>query len=91
MKLILKLKGTDTHQRSFEQLTTTENVSASGFLCTLSLALSTHSSVQVYLSGAGHDRFVGCARMVRTEAPDTPWQRYAFQFTERTAEWILPE
>ena len=91
MKLILKLKGTDAQQRSFEQLTTTENVSAGGFLCTLSLTLATHSSVQVFLSGAGQDRFVGRARVVRTEAPDTPWQRYGFQFTERSAEWILPE
>lgn len=91
MKLILKLKGTDESQRSFEQLTTTDNVSAGGFLCTLSLALSASSSVQVYLTGAGHDRFVGQARVVRKEAPDTPWQRYAFQFTERTPEWILQD
>jgi DNA-binding response OmpR family regulator len=91
MKLILKLKGSDESQRSFEQLTATENVSASGFLCPLSLTLSTDSSVQVFLTGAGHDRFVGRARIVRREAPDTPWQRYAFQFVERTAEWILQD
>jgi hypothetical protein len=66
-------------------------VSASGFLCPLSLTLSTDSSVQVFLTGAGHDRFVGRARIVRREAPDTPWQRYAFQFVERTAEWILQD
>jgi len=91
MKLILKLKGTDASQRSFEQLTTTENVSAGGFLCTLPLTLSPDSSFEVLLSGAGHDRFVGRVRVVRTEAPGTPWQRYAFQFTERTAEWILQD
>lgn len=91
MKLILKLKGTDESQRLFEQLTATENVSAMGFLCPLSLTLSTDSSVQVFLTGAGHDRFVGHARIVRREAPDTPWQRYAFQFVERTAEWILQD
>src|SRR5262249_4636085 len=33
MKLVLKVKGTDEHGRTFEQLTTTENVSAGGFLC----------------------------------------------------------
>jgi hypothetical protein len=43
MKLILKMKGTDTAQRSFEQLTTTENVS------------------------------------------------YAFEFIERSPEWILQD
>jgi PilZ domain len=91
MKLILKLKGMDESQRSFEQLATTENVSAGGFLCTLALNLSTQSSFQVFLSGAGHDRYVGQARVARREAPDTPWQRYAFEFTEKSAEWILQE
>jgi hypothetical protein len=91
MKLSLKLKGTDSSQRSFEQLTTTENVSAGGFLCILPLSLSADSSLQVFLSGAGHDRYVGSVRVVRKEAPDTPWQRYAFQFAERTPEWILQD
>jgi DNA-binding response OmpR family regulator len=91
MKLILKLKGADESQRSFEQLTATENVSAGGFLCPLPLALPAESTVQVFLTGAGHDRFVGRARTVRRDAPDTPWQRYAFQFVERTAEWILQD
>jgi DNA-binding response OmpR family regulator len=91
MKLILKLKGTDESQRSFEQLTATENVSAGGFLCPLPLALPADANIQVFLTGAGHDRFVGKAKIVRREAPDTPWQRYAFQFTERTAEWILQD
>ena len=91
MKLILKLKGNDESQRSLEQLTTTENVSAGGFLCTLPLALNADSHFDVFLSGSGHDRFVGRVRVIRKEAPDTPWQRYAFQFIERSAEWILQE
>ncbi len=91
MKIVLKLKGTDESQRSFEQLTTTENVSAGGFLCSLPLALTPASSCEVFLSSSGHDCHVGRARMVRREAPNTPWQRYAFQFTERTAEWILQD
>lgn len=88
MKLVLKLKGSDLAGRHFEQLTTTENVSAGGFLCNLPLALAPDCLLEVFLS-AGQDRFVGRARVVRKEAPDTPWQRYAFQFTEQTAEWIL--
>ena len=91
MKVVLKLKGADESQRSFEQLTTTENVSAGGFLCALPLVLSANSAFQVFLSGSGHDRYVGSARVVRREAPDTPWQRYAFQFVERSQEWILQE
>lgn len=89
MKLILKLKGEDASQRSFEQLTTTENVSAGGFLCTLPLELASNTSFRVFLSGACHDCYVGTAQVVRREAPDTPWQRYAFRFVERMPEWIL--
>jgi len=89
MKLILKLKGVDESGRSFEQLVSTENVSAGGFLCNLTLSFPKGAIVSVFLSGKGEDRYVGLARAVRTEAPDTPWQRYGFQFTERSAEWIF--
>lgn len=91
MKVVLKLKGTDVGGRSFEQLCTTENVSAGGFLCNLPLTLSVGSPLQVFLSGAGSERYAGGVRVVRREAPDTPWQRYAFEFTERTSEWILQD
>ena len=91
MKIVVKLKGTDESKRSFEQLTATENVSAGGFLCPLPLALAADSTFEVFLSGSGHDRYVGRVRVVRREAPDTPWQRYAFQFIERTPEWILQD
>lgn len=91
MKLIVKLKGSDARLRSFEQLTTTENVSAGGFLCTLPLDLSANSVFQVFMSGADHEHYVGSVRVARREAEGTSWQRYAFQFTERTPEWILQE
>lgn len=91
MHLIIKLKGTDAGQRSFEQLTTTENVSAGGFLCPLPVELATSSTLQVFLTGAGHDQYVGSVRAVRRESEGTPWQRYAFQFIEKTAEWILQD
>ncbi len=91
MRLTLKLKGSDAANRSFEQLITTENVSAGGFLCTLPLAISPESTLQVFLTASGHERFVGTVKVVRTEAPDTPLQRYAFKFVERNSEWILQE
>ena len=89
MHLALKLKGADASQRSFEQLTTTENISAGGFLCTLPLALTPDTCLQVFLTRAGQDRYVGTVKMVRVEAPNTPLQRYGFEFVERTAEWVL--
>lgn len=89
MKLVLKLKGADQDGRSFEQLTSTENVSAGGFLCSLPISLPTDAQLEVFVSNKGEDRYVGKARPVRREAPDTPWQRYGFQFTERSSEWIF--
>lgn len=89
MRLILKLKGQDAGGRSFEQLTTTENVSAGGLLCNLTITLGKDAILDVFISSAGQDRYVGKVRSARIEAPDTPWQRYGFKFVERSNEWIL--
>ena len=91
MRLILKPKGQDEGGRSFEQLPTTENVRAEGFLCNFSVALAKEAICDVFLSAAGQDRFVGRVRPARIESPGTPWQRYGFQFVERSAEWILQD
>ena len=91
MPVVLKIKGEDASHRSFEQLTTTENVSAGGFLCPLALNLSSDASFRVFLSVSGRDCYVGIVRGIRREAENTPWQRYAFQFIERSAEWILQD
>jgi hypothetical protein len=88
MRVILKLKGTDAEGKSFELKTNTENVSAGGFLCACSATLLKGTPVEVFLMG-DHERFVGKARVVRRDSPRTPWQHYAFQFTEMTSDWIL--
>jgi hypothetical protein len=46
---------------------------------------------QVLRSGASLERYIGSVRPIRREAAYTPWQEYAFQFVERTSEWILQE
>lgn len=91
IKVVLKLKGTDERGRSFEQLTTTENVSAGGFLCNFPVVLSPNATLEVFLSASTTDRYAGRVRAVRQEAPNSPWQRYGFQFVERSPEWILQE
>jgi two-component system cell cycle response regulator DivK len=88
MRIILKLKGTDSKGNKLEISTATENASAGGFLCNCSTPLSGGSILEVFLTGTA-DRHVGRARVVRVESPETPWQRCAFQFTETTSEWIL--
>ena len=89
MRIILKLKGQDAGGRSFEQLTTTENVSAGGLLCNFAIALNKDAILDVFISSAGQDRYVDKVRPVRIEGLETPWQRYGFQFVERSREWIL--
>jgi response regulator RpfG family c-di-GMP phosphodiesterase len=88
MRVILKLRGTDPNEGLFEVATATENVSAGGFLCGCTAKLTRGTMVDVYLAGEP-ERFAGRARVVRQEAPGAPWQKYGFEFIERTAEWVL--
>ncbi|MCU1299978.1 MAG: hypothetical protein JWQ87_262 [Candidatus Sulfotelmatobacter sp.] len=91
MRLFLKLKGQDESGRSFEQLTATENVSAGGFLCNFAVTLGKDAILDVFISSAGQDSYVGRVRPARIEAPGTQWQRYGFQFIERSKDWVLQD
>ena len=87
MRLALKLQGTDASGRKFEEMTTTENVSAAGFLCNCMSALVKGAIIEVTLSSGGSERYVGRAQVVRKESSGTPWHRYGFQFQEKTLDW----
>jgi response regulator RpfG family c-di-GMP phosphodiesterase len=89
MRVVLKLRGIDANGKKFEESTTTENVSAVGFLCACSAVLIKSSSVEVFAISAGEERFAGHAQVVRRESPGSPWQRYGFQFLETTSDWVL--
>jgi DNA-binding response OmpR family regulator len=88
LRVKLKLRGTDVHEKPFEEVSTTENVSRSAFLCGCTAALKIGSTVEVNLLG-GETKFVGNARVIRSEGCDTPYPRYAFRFVEKSSEWIL--
>jgi len=88
MRLSLKLRGTDASGRHFEEITTTDNVSADGFLCDCMSLLLKDGIVEVIMTGET-DRFVGRAKVVRKESSGTPWQRYGFQLQEKTLDWPL--
>jgi DNA-binding response OmpR family regulator len=88
MRVSLKLRGADAAGRPFEELTTTENVSAGGFLCNCSASLDTGPMVEVFLVRGG-ERYVGLARVVRKESSDMNWQRYGFRLEEKEGEWVL--
>jgi response regulator RpfG family c-di-GMP phosphodiesterase len=84
MRLALRLRGTDASGKAFEEMTTTENVSADGFMCNCMSSLVKDAIVEVILSSGG-EHYVGRARVVRKESSGTPWQRYGFQFREKTS------
>jgi len=91
MRVVLKLRGTDTEGKTFEEKTTTDNVSAGGFLAVCMASLSKGTPVEVLLASGGQDRFAGRAQAVRKESPGSPWQRYGFEFIETTSDWVLQD
>jgi DNA-binding response OmpR family regulator len=88
LRVKLKLKGTDINEEPFEEMSTTENVSKSGFFCGCAALLKVDSAIEVYLI-SGVTRFVGKAHVVRSEGSDTPYPRYAFRFVQKEGDWIL--
>jgi DNA-binding response OmpR family regulator len=88
MRVHLKLRGTDANGKQLEELTTTENVSAGGFLCPCTALLVKGAAVEVFLASGGQERFAGRAKVVRRES-GAPWPRYGFYLEQITPEWVL--
>lgn len=88
LRVMLKLRGVDAHNKSFEEKAATENVGHSSFLSGCSLRLTVGSLVEVFLLGGG-EQYVGKARVVRSEANETAYPRYAFHFADRAGQWVL--
>ena len=82
MRTILKRSGTDAQG--------TDYVSVGGFLCNYTTALPDNAVVEVYLVSEG-ERRAGRARLAHKEEFVGPWQRYGFQFEEKTSEWVVQE
>jgi len=88
LRVMLQLRGTDINEKPFEEFSAAANVSQSGFLCGCSAQLKKDSTIEVCLVSGG-TKFVGKARVVRSEGCDTPYPRYAFQFVQKVGDWIL--
>ncbi len=89
MKVALQLRGVDMQRTEFQELTSTVNVSLDGFLCQCKTSLSQNSTVEVFLAAGPEYKYVGAARVARRQDPDTPWQKYGFEFQTKTAHWVL--
>jgi DNA-binding response OmpR family regulator len=88
LRITLLLRGIDINEKPFEELTSTENVSRSAFLCGCAAPLKRDSTIDVYLVSGGRN-FVGKACLVRSEACDTPYPRHVFRFVHKEGDWIL--
>jgi two-component system, cell cycle response regulator DivK len=88
MQVLLKLIGSAPDGDSWQEIVTTENISAGGFLCPCMNSLTKLSAVDVFLAG-GVDVFVGPARVVRKESSGRSWHKYGFQFVGEARDWIL--
>jgi CheY-like chemotaxis protein len=84
----LKLRGSDSHGKTFEEVATTENVSLSGFLCVCMAKLAINSIVDVYMTTYGQE-YVGKARIVHSESKVAPLRHYGCRFIEKTGPWVL--
>jgi CheY-like chemotaxis protein len=88
LRILLELRWIDSKGSSLELVTVTDNVSKNGFLCGFPPMMKESAIVDVYLAKNEH-RFVGKARVIRVDWPETPGQRCDFQFEQKPAEWIL--
>jgi len=88
LQVTVRLRGIDINERPFEELSATENVSKSAFLCGCTALLKKDSIIDVSLVSGGM-KFIGKALVVRSEGCDTPYPRYAFRFVQKEGDWIL--
>jgi DNA-binding response OmpR family regulator len=88
LRVMLKLRGTDIHNKPFEEASATENISKSGFFCGCTAVLKKDSIIEVDLISGG-EQLVGKARVVRSDGNETPYPRYGFRFVEKSGVWVL--
>lgn len=90
LSIALKLSTQRTAARSdpADFLTTTENLARNSFLCACPIDLDDGETVSVSTVGSV-GRFVGNAKVVRSEGKPAPMARYAFRFVTKEGEWVL--
>jgi CheY-like chemotaxis protein len=89
MRVLLKLRGNDANGTVFDEATTTDNVSAGGFLCACAVPLVKGTPVDVFLTSGGAERHAGRAHVVRKESTGAAFNRFGFQFDSTTSDWVL--
>jgi CheY-like chemotaxis protein len=88
LQIPLKLRGTDSQGKSFEELIMTENVSLGGFLCNCAAEMPANSIVETYMT-TPTGNYVGKAKIVYSDAKAAPLRHYTCRFVEKVGPWVL--
>jgi DNA-binding response OmpR family regulator len=88
LEVTLKLRGTDAGGGTFEVVTQTDNVSASGFRCVCTAPLKVDSVVAVSKVD-DRDHYVGNARVIYVDSRRSVWPVSGFRFVEKPRHWVL--
>jgi response regulator RpfG family c-di-GMP phosphodiesterase len=88
LRAALSLRGIDKKGNRFESNTTTDNVSANGFICCCGNDLRKDSIVEVYFV-TNDQGSLGRARAVRAEWRDAQSPRYGFRFVTKPRQWFV--
>jgi CheY-like chemotaxis protein len=89
LRVAIELRGLNRYGKAFHELTTTEDVTASGFRCACAATLDSKSTVEVFLLSGQSKRRIGRAQVVHTLLNANGLPRYGFQFTQTPSEWLL--
>jgi len=90
MRIGVSLRGFDREGRSFEIVTSTEDVSPRGFACGISVPLAQNAVVEVFLWTRTARRFIGQAQLVWLSWPEmAPTPSCGFRFVQEPREWIF--
>jgi DNA-binding response OmpR family regulator len=88
LRVSLKLRGTNSQGKKFEEDIITEDVSISGFLFGCAAELATDSIVEVFLKSYGGS-YVGTAKIVHSRCTDATLWHYGCRFLDKTGTWVL--
>lgn len=84
----LKLQGTDSQGKRFEEVIITESVSLSGFRCNCTAELPANSIVEAYMTTPPRE-YVGKAKIVHSDTKAAPVRNYTCRFIEKIGPWVL--
>ena len=88
LRVTLYLRGVNQQGAPVEEVITTEDISANGFLCRCAATLKKDSIAEIFLASEGR-KYVGTARVVWIESSDSTHPHHGFYFVKKVGEWVL--